>query len=547
MSARQRKQRDDRRREHSTRKKLMTAGGLTAGVGLAMTGVAQAAPMTFTVGINTNSSSGGNCTSASNNDCSLREAVGLANANAGADTIVFNSNLSGSTINLTTGQLAITEAVTVDGGTQDATVDGGDTQRIFHVNPGTAGDLVSIESLTLTDGNSSSDNGGAIYNADADLTISDSVISSSDTGIGGYGGGVYTDTGPVTLDGATVTGNSARYGGGLASHFGEVTVTSSTISENYASAYGGGIWTGAADLTVLGSTLSGNDAEQDGGGIYSSFETNGGNGNPVTVGNSTVAGNHAVDDDGGGIWICCGDPGDALTVISSTVTGNTAATTTGGLQVYIDNVSPLLQNSIVSGNTSGTTPATDDVYAEAGHEFASSFSLVGVPSIYVNTAVAGSNLFGQDPQLGTLQDNGGPTYTMEPAAASPVIDCGSDTTHALDQRGIGFPRVVDQPNRTGSTAAGANQADMGALEVAADPLIIGACTNLAPPQPTPTPTPTPTAGPTGQRSAALSKCKRKHRKAVQQKRAQGELTTEVKQNLNKKFRKCKRRANQLPA
>jgi len=54
------------------------------------------------------------------------------------------------------------------------------------------------------------------------------------------------------------------------------------------------------------------------------------------------------------------------------------------------------------------------------------------------------------------------------------------------------------------------------------------------------------AGPTGQRAAALKKCKKKHKSAVQKKKAQDALTQPVKKGLNKKFKKCKRKANQLP-
>ena len=76
----------------------------------------------------------------------------------------------------------------------------------------------------------------------------------------------------------------------------------------------------------------------------------------------------------------------------------------------------------------------------------------------------GFNLIGSDPQLGPLQDNGGPTWTHAPLPGSPVIDqgknfAGSDT----DQRGNGFFRTVDLsalPN-----ASGGDGTDIGAVEV----------------------------------------------------------------------------------
>jgi CSLREA domain-containing protein len=559
VTTRQQRKRHDRRRRHTdasvTRRRLIAAGGLTAGATLAFSGVAQAAPVAYTVGTNANTSSGGACTTPTNNDCSLREAISLANTNADpGDTIVFNSNLTGQTITLTSGELTITEPVTITGpGASQLTVDGGGTSRIFNVDPTTPSDHVSIESMTITNGYEGSSSGGAIFNYDGDLTLTNDVISDSyapSTSPKSRGGGVYTYLGPVTIDSSTVSGNHAFYGGGLGSNTGHLTVTDSTVTGNYADGYGspnfdrgygGGINTYEADLTVTGSTIDNNVGGYDGGGIYSAGASSGG---AVTVTNSTIADNQALNDDGGGVWICCGETGDALTVIDSTVTGNTAATNSGGLESYMTNQAPVLQNSIVSGNT-GSVPSADDLYADSGYEFQASFDLIGVRGAYVHTTVAGSNLFAMNPQLGTLQDNGGPTHTMEPAATSPVIDCGSDTVNAFDQRGAGFPRVVNQPNRTNSTASGANGADMGSVEVAANAAIAGACTNNAPP-PNPTPTPTPAAGPTGQRAAALNKCKKKHKSAIRKKKAQDALTQPVKKGLNKKFNKCKRKANQLP-
>ena len=50
-----------------------------------------------------------------------------------------------------------------------------------------------------------------------------------------------------------------------------------------------------------------------------------------------------------------------------------------------------------------------------------------------------------DPMLGPLQDNGGPTFTMEPDLASPAMDgvndttCQTDPVSGHDQRGVMRP------------------------------------------------------------------------------------------------------------
>ena len=61
-----------------------------------------------------------------------------------------------------------------------------------------------------------------------------------------------------------------------------------------------------------------------------------------------------------------------------------------------------------------------------------------------------------DPLLGPLQDNGGPTFTHALLAGSPAIDAGDPAFVGppdYDQRGIGFPRVVN------------GRIDIGAFEV----------------------------------------------------------------------------------
>ena len=56
----------------------------------------------------------------------------------------------------------------------------------------------------------------------------------------------------------------------------------------------------------------------------------------------------------------------------------------------------------------------------------------------------------------------------------------------------------------------------------------------------------PPAGATGQRAAALKKCKKKHKKAVEKKKPHDALTQSVKKKLNKQFKRCKKQANLLP-
>jgi glucose/arabinose dehydrogenase len=67
-----------------------------------------------------------------------------------------------------------------------------------------------------------------------------------------------------------------------------------------------------------------------------------------------------------------------------------------------------------------------------------------------------------------------------------------------------------------------------------------ACSSAGPPAVAPS------AGRTGQRAAALKRCKRKYRKARKRKRARHALTKPAKRRLKKKLRKCKRKARRVP-
>jgi hypothetical protein len=75
----------------------------------------------------------------------------------------------------------------------------------------------------------------------------------------------------------------------------------------------------------------------------------------------------------------------------------------------------------------------------------------------------GGNVFGVSAQLGVLADNGGATFTMEPATGSPVIDAGPLTLTSL------FPGSSFDQRGTPYTRGHNGHPDIGAFETQPDP------------------------------------------------------------------------------
>ena len=447
MSRRQRRRVEKRRRHQEDQggrlgRSLATGAGVTVGATLLMGGAAQAA--TLTVGSTADTTGSTNCAVPTNTDCTLRDAIEDANLDPGS-TITFASALSGDAITLGGTELPQITAysTTIQGpGADQIAIDGDFTSRIFNVSATDA----TISGVTVRNG--LSDNGGGIYLQAGNLAIENSVVSGNEAELGDPG-----------------TGN----GGGISVHTGTLTVDSSTISGNDAYGLGGGIYTeggvaGAGATTIRNSTISGNDAGSYGGGAYFNYQSN------ATVSNSTIYDNYAGTD-GGGLYHFGepeGDPG--LVVTGSTLTRNTAVEHGGGIASFgqSGDTQPVIRNSIVSGND--LTVGDDDDLSAYDGSMDVGFSLVG--EVYADSTLnqTGPNILGPDPQLGPLDDNGGPTQTQKPAATSPAVDAGSAFGLTSDQRGQGRPFDAITANAVGGDASDIGAVELQVSDIAAAPI-----------------------------------------------------------------------------
>lgn len=389
---------------------------LSIALGVAAPNVSSAA--TYMV-MNTNDSGTG----------SLRQAVLDANDNAGADEILFDSFITGSTINLNS-EIIISDSLTITGPTpNDASsiiLDALNSNRHIKSDfPENSGQTITLENMTIQNGSYTSSatyfgyGGGAVFVKNGDLTINHGNISNNSTsGIWDQGGGLYVLSGNLDLNNTTVSGNSTLGARGD----------------------GGGFSLSTGDITLKNSTISGNISERRGGG-FSAFYGN------TSLIQSTVSSNktNGSGNDGGGIFSFQ----SSITLIQSSVVNNQNFGAAGGISVNMsdENTGVALINSILSNNSNtvfNTGNFHDRAYSPLS-KISAKNSIFGDPETEI-TGENINNIFEKFANIGPLQNNGGSTLTHLPNPSSPAIDKGDNaeiTGSSFDQRGSSFTRILN--------------------------------------------------------------------------------------------------------
>jgi predicted outer membrane repeat protein len=311
-------------------------------------------------------------------------------------------------------------------------------------------------------GNSASEDGGAIYNTGV-ATIANAVITVNrapmQTILAGYGGGIYSN-GTLELTNSLLSRNEGRFGGGAFVGNNAATaravIDRTSFRSNMSGSLGGGLYTNNATtaITVTNSSFSANIAAT-GGGI-ALFNTG------LRLINSSVTQNTATG--GGGIYIGAGPAAtdgkyvrlESVTVSSNTASGNQGGgvLSTGRVELYSTSIISNTGGGVYSAN-GGNTRFRNSVLRNPGgmncdgdgsaqiSDDARNFSTDS--SCVLPNSQTGSGL---DPKLGPLTlDPYGLTSFHMPLAGSPLIDTGFNCP-AHDQRG----------------ASRANTCDVGAVE-----------------------------------------------------------------------------------
>ena len=435
----------------------------------------------------------GDGSAASCTEAALRTAI------AAGGIITFHCGAAPVTITVTS-EIAVNKDTTIDGG-NTITLSGGGTSRILHITSAwnVATPLLTVQNLTFTGGyttdvtntHSTSKGGGAIFEDGGSLTVINCTFSHNQCATSGQdvsGGAINGQgVGALLIVGSTFSDNLGSNGGAVGTQDENVTVVNSTFANNSATGTGGNPGNGGNGggltydgahiaLTLCGDRFTGNSAHAAGGAVFRvGYSSAGGAPSVVTIDRSTFDGN-SVDSTsgnaaglyledvtinmsgttisnntghfGGGIW--CGQSA-VVNFTNVTIAGNTAS---GGGGVWFANAvtgtflnctiannvgdglfgggtGVSLVNTIVANNLRGTLDGTTNCAKQHGG---------GGPDIQFPVAgtMCAPSILMVDPLLGQLMDNGGPTFTLQPAASSPAKGMGTNCP-AIDQRGMPRP------------------------------------------------------------------------------------------------------------
>ncbi len=283
--------------------------------------------------------------------------------------------------------------------------------------------------LVVYCGNDDPDGGGGGICSSGSMTLNACVISNNDAGWSG--GGICG--GGLVVTNTIVMHNGGKDGGGVALA-GTNLFVDCTISSNFSwLSYGGGGVKNSSVLTMANCTINGNSCEtgdSDGGGGVENRGT-------LIMTNCTVSGNVALPT----AWVATTHGGGIMnfstnlvllvncTVVSNTVSVGTNDASGGAIESPLSAVT--LQDTIVANNAIADLAGTLN---SRGH------NLIQNTNGCTITGDSTGNLYGVDPLLGPLQNNGGRTATHALLPGSPAIDAGpTNAAPFIDQRGAPRP------------------------------------------------------------------------------------------------------------
>lgn len=311
---------------------------------------------------------------------------------------------------------------------------------------------------------------GSILKGNGSSVISNSRVNNTalldgftiTSGNAAVGGGIYNDASSPVLRNLIITANKAATtlgtpaGGGMYNISSSPKLTNVTINGNSCGGKGGGMYNHESYLTLTNVTISGNTAA-DGGGMYNYYKSS-----PtfinVVISNNTANGTGTSGNGGGMV-----NEYNVVPKFTNVTITNNKANTQGGGMYNTFGAKPEMYNSIIWGNTKGSS-TTDNIYNKPAST--SPLNTASIPT-YSYSIVQGSSAGWTN--FGTNNGNNldsNPAFTNAATgdyslkSSSPAINKGSNSVYtsnggniANDKDLAGNPRVYN-----GATI------DMGAYE-----------------------------------------------------------------------------------
>ena len=403
--------------------------------------------------------------------------------------VTFNCGDTPVTIAVTSA-INVTKATVVDGGGV-VTLDGEGTNQIFLV---ASNNSLSVRNLKFINGKSPTNTeaagiGGAVSgNWRSKVEVIGCTFENNTAARGGGAVAVWTGS-SLTIVGSKFTGNVSWYGGAVYSLLSplqvincEFTNNSTILQDGYGD--GGAIGTdGASESTsdsvggiilICGTKIRSNQGNGSGGGAYLWMYPP----DSVTIDRTTVESNSVIKNasNNGAIGGAMRISNGAITIKDSSFLSNTSIANGAGLYLdcaptctisnttfYANKNTAGWGGAIFSGTSSGAIIMDNVTFANNAQQGASGNATFGSATWTINNSIfldnscassgtgahvlqwnstsksAGSGpcisgATASDPKLSAPADNGGPTFTMLPAAGSSALGAGANC-EATDQRG----------------------------------------------------------------------------------------------------------------
>lgn len=376
---------------------------------------------------------------------------------------------------LTVSDCVISNCVNSGEGAAGAVFNGGTLtmQGCLFVNSGSWGEESGVEGgCVLNTGylgmsgcvltNCTASDGAGIFNSGTAQLQNCLLAGLEDDDSEGNGGAIESDAGAITLASCTITNCAGGWdGGAMAVYGGSLIMTNTVMANNSAGFEAGGLLLFGSN-SLYGCTISGCMSGEDGGGGIKNV------GSTALV-NCTVSGNTSTDGEGGGIYNM-----GTLKMTNCTVSGNQCSPVLAGYggggilnetndvggEYRSSSATLWLTDCTVVSNTAGTGPgggiqntnggvtyATDTIIADnlpadfAGVVDSAAYNLIKNTNGCTLTGNLTGNLYGVDPLLGPLENNGGLVNTHALLTGSPAIDAGpANAAPNFDERGVSRPQ-----------------------------------------------------------------------------------------------------------